>query len=649
MTQYLMKWLFYLSLPTIPKRKASTTARPMPKKNPKDRYVNLWFTKQKIDDIPIDRTTTLVKSTPAYLRVQIAPFDKLTLLAEAEAVPFTPQDIIVKNLAPELKGKPIPIEVTLYSNDFEIPDNERTQPMMLKSGEPTEIRYFKVTPRRTGILHLRVCVFYKNNMLQSLMVTTHAAAQEKIINKAQTAHVEMTFSADFSNAGSLSPRGLWIGINENSQGTHTVCLKGDDFANDKLFALDLAQKLKEALAKARDALMEVSFAEIPLTQEEKKQAEITGTSPKVRYNIQQYRFNYNNSPCPDAAASKQRFIQDMTKLAGVGRDLYNVIFEEPPSADDDTISEKRKTIEERLETEEIIQVARLVNNGHIWPWALIYDLPIDKSMINEVCQAFNNPNGQVMSFNKCKEQIGCRYKTLQNKSIYSTVICPYGFWGFKHIIEQPTQYGGKKAFDNLVPEIKTHGHSVYEMLVASSLNSYDGGHLSDIANNYHFKRLGDSKQHIVDVIRNPPGPHIVYFYCHGEYDDKNNPYLIVENNIQLSPSDLYRWSFDRADSHALVFINGCHTLDLDPGKLSELMEPLVKAKAAGIIGTEITVYTTLANEFARGFFKRFLSSNGNEHMVGAIIKELRLELLAKYNPLGLVYTPYCSADLKIVE
>ena len=94
----------------------------------------------------------------------------------------------------------------------------------------------------------------------------------------------------------------------------------------------------------------------------------------------------------------------------------------------------------------------------------------------------------------------------------------------------------------------------------------------------------------------------------------------------------------------LVFINGCHTVDLEPKDLSSIMEEF--ARASGIIGTEIAVHTYLATEFAQSFFDRLINQHQN---VGQIIKELRWELLMKRNVLGLVYTPYCSADLAMVE
>lgn len=50
-----------------------------------------------------------------------------------------------------------------------------------------------------------------------------------------------------------------------------------------------------------------------------------------------------------------------------------------------------------------------------------------------------------------------------------TVVCPYGFWGFKHVIEQPTQHGKKKEFENLARQVKTETEPVFLMLVADDI------------------------------------------------------------------------------------------------------------------------------------------------------------------------------------
>ena len=66
--------------------------------------------------------------------------------------------------------------------------------------------------------------------------------------------------------------------------------------------------------------------------------------------------------------------------------------------------------------------------------------------------------------------------------------------------------------------------------------------------------------------------------------------------------------------------------------------------ASGVIGTEITVFETLAGPFALAFWRHALSGTIG---VGEAIRRARLELLQAGNPLGLVYTPFVFAGTRI--
>ena len=68
------------------------------------------------------------------------------------------------------------------------------------------------------------------------------------------------------------------------------------------------------------------------------------------------------------------------------------------------------------------------------------------------------------------------------------------------------------------------------------------------------------------------------------------------------------------------------------------------ALAAGVIGTEITVFEPLAQRFAETFLAQFATGVP----LGRAIRMARLALLAEQNPLGLVYIPHAYAGLRMV-
>jgi hypothetical protein len=101
---------------------------------------------------------------------------------------------------------------------------------------------------------------------------------------------------------------------------------------------------------------------------------------------------------------------------------------------------------------------------------------------------------------------------------------------------------------------------------------------------------------------------------------------------RLIPSDLTGLEIDWTDVHPLVFINGCHTADFTPDDLLNFNQVLSYCRAAGVIGTEISVPECLARFFACGFLRQFRSG----------------DTLQRCNLLGLAYTPYCSISLQMI-
>ena len=96
----------------------------------------------------------------------------------------------------------------------------------------------------------------------------------------------------------------------------------------------------------------------------------------------------------------------------------------------------------------------------------------------------------------------------------------------------------------------------------------------------------------------------------------------------------------------LVFINGCHTTALTPERALDLVTSFVEnANAAGVIGTEITIFEPLACEFAEHSLKWFLDGEP----IGECVRRARVALLAKHNPLGLVYIPFVLGSTSLTR
>jgi hypothetical protein len=153
--------------------------------------------------------------------------------------------------------------------------------------------------------------------------------------------------------------------------------------------------------------------------------------------------------------------------------------------------------------------------------------------------------------------------------------------------------------------------------------------------------LYDSTDALLAEMRS--GPAVVYFYCHGG----NTPFrqwLVVRDDDPLMPADLDDdLRSDWADGAPLVVLNGCHTGKYDPSTLLSFIHRFGALGAAGVVGTEIPIHEYLGNAFGPFLLGRLLAGDP----VGQIVYDFRRELLKKRNLLGLVYVPYCYADLRM--
>jgi hypothetical protein len=141
---------------------------------------------------------------------------------------------------------------------------------------------------------------------------------------------------------------------------------------------------------------------------------------------------------------------------------------------------------------------------------------------------------------------------------------------------------------------------------------------------------------------------VVYFYCHGGSAD-GLPFLNVGalDDDWLTATMLFQKRIRWRQKRPLVFINGCHTTNLTPEIAMDFVNAFVSTShAAGVIGTEITIFEPLAVAFAETFFDCFLRRG---QTLGEAVRSARLELLGQGNPLGLVYIPFALPGLRLGE
>ena len=589
------------SSPPIPEPTTRGPETPQRTTDVRARYVNTWFT-DRIDGQPFSSDRGLVRSKPYWLQLHIGP-----LLEESIIVAPRPIDPDL----PPIPDEGLLLRVKLFSHDFEI-ENDTHELRLFATGATERLHIALTAPDTVGEARLRAGIYYQNNLVQSFLF--HAWVDEYEWsgrgNRAIWAEVEYSLSEDLADITQLQPRRVNIFVNDSPDGTHMVGVVGTPTEGALSVGRD---KMKEAVTEFRARLLTIVMDE-----------------------QQKYRYG------PDNAGGKDQFVDDLKTLAYLGNALFRSVFYR-----DETIDFTRDLRQALAGAQPaVIQVARL-SSDFVFPWAGIYDqrLTVDREK-NQVClkplqQA--TPAAALDTCNACLQRHGQDPNT----------ICLSGFWGFRHIVEQPLSVVREGQPTSIVREIKASGAP------AASMNVYTGndfklrsGHQAWIDALIQQKAgkliFSDKLEH---VKRGLPQPQqLCYFYCHGGSSPKSlNPWLTVGQDERFMPPDLYGmaleegWRFQNV--RPLVLINACHSIEFTPEALSAFLPEFATAGASGIIGTEVSVFEPLAVEFGQGLIQAFLDGEP----IGPAVQGLRWQLLLKYNVLGLVYTPYCYADLCLVS
>jgi hypothetical protein len=350
---------------------------------------------------------------------------------------------------------------------------------------------------------------------------------------------------------------------------------------------------------------------------------------------EQYKFK------PDNAGDKEHFRESMLSMAKLGYDLYVGLV----TNDDRAFAAELK---EALGTPATIQAVWMKSAKRVFPWALVYDLPYVHHAKNDVCPDFwqaleTGTTADDLAKHPCITD-GCPYRKKTN------LVCPSGFWGFRHVIEQPLSVAPNPPAGNAANGV--HPVDAVSVIAASDPAEVLFGYSETLQQfktqrqyvqglpRAHADALGDL--YTIGEGLQRVDLSLVYFYCHGG-NTHGQAWLGVGSDDELYASNLCAWEVDWSVTHPLVFINGCNTVNISPDDLLTFNHILAWCRAAGVIGAEITIPEELGSEFGSKFLAGFLA--GDE--VGPLIRRLRLDLLSRYNPLGLAYTPYCLANLHL--
>lgn len=608
------------------------------------RFVNTSFWAGAATDLKqLSQTEAVLDVGILYqLRIQIGPRDVAIRIVNDEA-------IFEEEFKWSADQRGVWVEFGVAGIDFDV-IGDPVQELWLPRDGPSDPLYFAVRPTTSGIASLRFAFYHQNNLMQSFLLAAITKGQEeppgttsdlartlripidRLQGERYLAKLDYSRITEFSDIEQKSDRALTITAND-LDGRSIFVTKGDDVFSAVVYPDDNIRKIVQQL---RARLNEISY----------DKPQTAGGDPVYRFGP--YR--------PDL---DERCKAALEKLAAPGRRLYGNLApsEQQKSAIQDLLSGEAKTI----------HIASVLRDKVI-PWAFVYDCAYDdqkkkddsgRPLQKGVCTAWLDNSAGSLRALSCGEHPQCLLhsgaqlaRQQKGEPLYheQTVVCPRHFWGFRHVLEVPPRQKDGKAEGVKEPtSIKPTG----QVRLVTGMNARLGRYAD------HWKELGliqawQAPLYDRDALLTALKDELldfIYFYCHargGQADPGvDPPYLEFQAPGSSSPGIVNPEHLEeRAWKHRpLVFLNACGSLGYSPDALSPFLKTLVEGReASGVLGTEVPVAEALAGQVAFEFIRKFLKEG---RPAGQALLEVRQTLLAKFNPLGLVYTLFAPAGLVV--
>jgi hypothetical protein len=564
------------------------------------------------------------------------------------------------------------IDVVFASDDFAeplvsgalwLPDRGRSIPMKDgRRGEaPGPLRLALTPPPlkkgTTRTLRGRLCLFFENNLLQSATVRATLAAEAERAETPNSITVDYVLSGGFHDVETFRTRSLEAVPGQDEDGTgrrqvpvgFNLTLNDDGGGGHRIILPSLGAPVSvdydpaaaaDVLTRTRTDLLNLFWK-----RDDNGDVVVRGGAPVGGLD------DRNGKDRPG-------FLRDLLTLAKTGSALFGQLFNNVRGTSGRTAAQLINDVRVALAQGTVIQIARTGSANYVFPWSLVYDFPIDEKQQIKFCrvvkewdESSGRRDGPLRT--SCPEG---DHRNHQNR------ICPYGFWGVRHNIEQPPSGRGPgEDAPWQAPRRTGSGGQTQLQAAMTSDASLDAGviarHLQHLGtlHGLHFEPpVAADWDDFIPLLETPQ---LLYFLCHGEYDPaRKEPYIGIglrdqQTRHRIYANDLAQAMLDRInhdywrDNAPLIIINGCHTADLGPGQVWSFVQPFAQGGAGGVIGTEVSIRLPVATEAA----ETLLTALGDGEAVGDAIQAMRWTLLDKGNLLGLAYTPYCLADLRLLR
>lgn len=655
--------------PRLPSRgHRAPWAPPTPVSRPKGRFLNAHLQRPAPDGAPAteqqQHDPPLVAEQEYLLRLDVGPLS-------TEVAAIEPVALLFEDRMWDRKRGGLWAELTVAGVGCTVVGGG-LQPLWVPVAGPSEPRYFRVRMDRPGIAVLRYTIHRLNNVVQSFRLAAIVAgdAGDRDPVAAGTAG---SGAGERATAEQLRRLALALGLKPTEVGGRSWYARLDYSAVTRM---DEAGKLPGREV----AIVANRVGDAPLITIKGSRA-FEALDPKdIDTDVRAVRAALNEITRPDGAtygfglpgdpnaADQQYYDFALGKLANAGRRLFERVAPLKDSAD------LRRDLGPPGAR---ITVAHALRDKVI-PWALVYDRPYDagrrklrgQPVEHVACAAPLPATGSPrLAASTCGTDPTCQLhpdrlaeRAANGQELVSedTVACPLGFWGFRHQIELPPQQVDAGGTAKPVgAEISAPRRARVLLGFNATLESL-AEHQADITNAIRRSRRGGEpgpvvtdRDDVVDALADADLD-VVYLYCHAlgdegqdedprlQFDDpQDDPQAPAPPSIAAHQLPDVSWSH-----HPLVVLNACGTTGFSSRATSVFLTALVDRRdASAMLGADVAVHEYLAAEIGRAVVAGIL----DEQAIGDALYGARLALLARRNPLGLVYTLYGSLELRLAR
>ncbi|MGH9178133.1 MAG: hypothetical protein ACRD0N_06225, partial [Acidimicrobiales bacterium] len=470
------------------------------------------------------------------------------------------------------------------------------------------------TPDRTGVARMRCNLYCRQVLLQSRLVEVQVTDEEQggagrglrsvldfaVVSELRPEHVE-----------GLQPRALSLMVNDNGNGTHGFrFFAGTEFKHDATLT---GEALGQALEQVRSALRLSSWA--------------TATEP-TRADFATLAYRYAN-PGPTTLG------EDLITMARSGFIVWDLLIDQlAGSGVSDLI--------ERMRIPGVVELANKESLDLLVPAACIYDHPLNpEDAALTICPDFVTARGTTpLEGTPCFQGACPSYDD-------PTVVCPSGFWGFRHQIGYSASLTGGEDDDARDQALAIPAGPAPVFTAGASTDPglpLREAHLDRVKALAGQWTLATSRTQLFDNFRTS-APSVVYLYGHGGRQGRAAFFEVGSGQDGPIIRASLRGKADWRATRPLVFLNGCHSAALAPdAAFSYATGFLQTAHASAVVGTEIAVFEKLATAFAEDSLRRFVTER---QPLGQAVRGARLALLEQGVPLGLVYLAFGPSELHL--